>query len=154
MIAKTCSNPKCVNPRKSKSGFLPLTHFEKRFPGDEIGKSVCKFCMTCSRVKRLSNPKSTVHKDVRYKYHRSKLVESYGLTKEAFENMMSIQRGVCAICGEVCKSGILSIDHDHTTGKVRGLLCRQCNSGLGFFKSDTRGNQLLFKALNYLKGSS
>lgn len=58
----------------------------------------------------------------------------HGLTLEDVELLLRRQNGVCAICGD---EGTLCIDHDHKTGKVRGLLCRRCNIGLGHFRDDT-----------------
>jgi hypothetical protein len=55
----------------------------------------------------------------------------YGLTPAAFESMKAVQQNRCAICGEEVN---LCVDHDHATGKVRALLCRGCNHGLGNFK--------------------
>jgi hypothetical protein len=58
--------------------------------------------------------------------------------------MLELQNGVCAICGkeEYSKDRIgnikqLCVDHDHTTGKIRGLLCNNCNRGLGFFQDSS-----------------
>jgi len=58
------------------------------------------------------------------------------------------QDGYCIICFEKCDD-VLVIDHCHITGKVRGLLCQQCNAGLGNFKDDPKR---LEKAISYLKG--
>lgn len=52
----------------------------------------------------------------------------YGLTKEEYDILLISQSGRCAICGEAKP---LVIDHDHETGKVRGLLCRNCNIAVG-----------------------
>lgn len=63
--------------------------------------------------------------------------------------MFSEQKGLCGIC----KKGIdesSHVDHCHSTGKVRGLLCRPCNSGLGLFSDSTR---LLKSAITYLNKS-
>ena len=84
-----------------------------------------------------------------------KLNERYGITLEKYSNMWTNQNGRCAICGnketarhnrsnEVQK---LAVDHCHLTGKVRGLLCQDCNRGLGKFHDDP---ERLRKAIEYL----
>ena len=82
------------------------------------------------------------------------LRRNYGISLADYDAMLESQDGCCAICDEqenvVHSNGKkykLAIDHDHTTKKVRGLLCRQCNSGLGAFRDST---ELLKKALEYL----
>ena len=75
---------------------------------------------------------------------------NYGLTPEDWENMLSEQGGVCAICGEVQENRSLYVDHDHETGKVRGLLCRKCNLFLGLAQDDPN---ILRSAANYLENS-
>lgn len=55
-----------------------------------------------------------------------------------------VQHGLCEICG---KESRMCLDHDHATGKARGWLCRQCNSGIGFLKDDP---VILQKAIEYL----
>ena len=61
---------------------------------------------------------------------RRHLAKAYGLTIEALAEMMARQDGHCAVCG-VQLLERYAIDHDHKTGKVRGLLCSKCNSALG-----------------------
>lgn len=68
----------------------------------------------------------------------SRIKSAYRLTKEAFLALLGKQRGLCAICGQPASgsgqaNSRLHIDHDHRTGKVRGLLCTHCNHGLGKF---------------------
>lgn len=81
------------------------------------------------------------------------LKHKFGITLEQYNKMLEAQNGVCAICGsfEIEKNqyGIkrLSVDHDHQTGKLRGLLCTNCNKGLSFFKDKSN---LLIQASNYL----
>lgn len=64
------------------------------------------------------------------------LRRNYGITLEDFDRMATVQDGRCAICGRVPQGkhnqGRLHVDHDHRTGRVRGLLCSHCNRGLGF----------------------
>lgn len=65
---------------------------------------------------------------------RRRNMRQYGITLEQYDEMLVAQNGVCAICREECKSGRrLSVDHCHETGKVRGLLCGNCNQGIGRF---------------------
>lgn len=71
----------------------------------------------------------------------------YGCTKKQYLSLLSKQDGVCAICQQECEKGRLCVDHCHNTGAVRGLLCRNCNLGLGNFKGDPDN---LKEALNYL----
>lgn len=81
---------------------------------------------------------------------KNTLKKVYGLTPEDFDRMAANQNGLCAICGgppEKSKNK-LDIDHDHITGKVRGLLCGSCNKGLGMFKDD---DDLVFLAAQYLR---
>lgn len=73
------------------------------------------------------------------------LMKAYGITQEDYEQMLDAQSNQCAICGVYRAK--LAIDHDHKTGKVRGLLCRKCNRGLGYFKDNAEGIQ---RALDYL----
>jgi len=76
------------------------------------------------------------------------LITEYGITLVEYREMAALQNGLCAICGEVCKSGrVLAVDHDHVTGVNRGLLCIRCNNGLGNFRDDP---YLLTAALEYL----
>ncbi len=75
------------------------------------------------------------------------LQKAYGLTLVDYRAMVAAQAGVCAICTKPC-SRSLSVDHCHTTGKIRGLLCIACNKGLGFFKDST---DLLAAAAGYLQ---
>ena len=75
----------------------------------------------------------------------------YGVTPEQFEQMLEQQGGTCAICATDqwdSKGRGPSVDHDHATGKVRGLLCASCNNGLGRFRDDTA---LLRAAVKYLE---
>jgi hypothetical protein len=53
-----------------------------------------------------------------------------GITDDAYEQLLAEQEGGCAICGNPPKTRRLSVDHNHRTGKVRGLLCFRCNRGL------------------------
>jgi hypothetical protein len=74
--------------------------------------------------------------------------KKYGITLEQYQAMLEKQDGVCAVCGEGCKSGrALSVDHNHTTGQLRGLLCGNCNRGIGYLQDDP---ELIRAALEYI----
>ena len=66
---------------------------------------------------------------------KAKRKAKFGLTDRAFKHMLTEQSGACSICREPFTKAP-NVDHDHATGKVRGLLCQQCNYGLGNFKDE------------------
>jgi hypothetical protein len=68
---------------------------------------------------------SSAAKRLRYKKHN--LAAKYGLTIQDYDRQLSLQGGICAICGHPPKVRSLSVDHDHVTGRIRGLLCWSCN---------------------------
>lgn len=87
---------------------------------------------------------------------RRRKLAGYGLTEAEYQAMLAAQGGLCAICRtpEAVKGkpeASFRVDHCHTTGAVRGLLCAHCNSGLGQFRDDPT---LLRKAAAYLTRSS
>lgn len=76
----------------------------------------------------------------------------YGITEEEYQQMVVKQQGVCKICNNppVKFKPVLYVDHDHETGKVRGLLCHFCNAGIGMLKDSPA---LLKRAIKYLKSN-
>ena len=95
------------------------------------------------RGRKAKLPMTQKEKDQSMKY-------MYGMTPADYSRMYKEQLGGCAICGKGIPStwdkGV-HIDHDHNTGKVRGLLCPNCNNGLGNFKDNTN---TLMSACEYL----
>ncbi|MBB4744479.1 hypothetical protein BJY16_007938 [Actinoplanes octamycinicus] len=78
-------------------------------------------------------------------YH---LRRRYGIGQAEFDALLADQGGVCAICGAPDPQ---HVDHDHRTGRVRGILCFNCNGGLGQFRDDP---VFLANAITYLKGTT
>jgi hypothetical protein len=79
----------------------------------------------------------------------SKLRIKFGVTLEEYERLLVLQDGVCAICKRPCSSGRrLAVDHCHKTGMIRGLLCKACNTAIGFLDDSTH---LLDRAMSYLR---
>lgn len=74
----------------------------------------------------------------------------YNLTNLDYDRMLEEQNGRCMICGRHQSEfkNRFNVDHDHTTGKVRALLCVSCNTGLGKFRDNV---EIMNKAIEYLK---
>jgi hypothetical protein len=93
------------------------------------------------------------HKEEMKAYSKKYHLALYGLTDAEYNAMFEAQEGRCLICGtrpsELKKP--LFIDHNHGTGKVRGLLCNACNRGIGMLQDDI---YLVAKALEYLQNAA
>lgn len=74
-------------------------------------------------------------------YHRKR---RYGLSQDEYQALVARQSGLCALCDQ---PRALVVDHDHASGRIRGLLCRPCNTALGAFGDDP---QRLGRAIGYL----
>jgi hypothetical protein len=103
---------------------------------------------------RIDNPekykKHYKYDPIRSKEYGWKRAGIKNMTYERYLELLDLQNHCCAICGihdDECKRQ-LSVDHDHNTGEVRGLLCDSCNGGIGKLKDSI---DLLEKAINYLK---
>lgn len=95
------------------------------------------------RISRQASERYHTNKSVHLAY---KLKNFYGLSLMDYDNLVKKQEKKCAICAKV--PIVLCVDHCHTTGKVRGLLCHGCNLALGHFKNE----RLLTAAKSYLEG--
>jgi len=120
----------------------PLSEFTNSATG-KLGKHhYCKSCLY-------------KNKNDGYNYNKGlkqRLKYKYNLSSDELNSMYLSQDKKCKICGDkyedISKHGGLYIDHCHSTGKVRGLLCRSCNSLLGVAKDNV---VILQNAINYLK---
>jgi hypothetical protein len=152
---KTCSNKGCqeVNPQ-------PLTNFFKRKDTKAGLKSRCKKCLTEDiRNYRKTSKGKEVERTATKKWRStlrgkkslmfSNLRYHYGINKRTYLEMEKQQNGLCLICKSPPPiNRRLYVDHDHTTKVVRGLLCSNCNVGIGYFKNDII---LLNSAISYLQ---
>lgn len=84
------------------------------------------------------------------RWYAAHLQREFGITIELFDMMLVAQLGLCIIC-LLPMTGLREpcVDHDHKTGKVRGLLCSNCNAGLGHFQDNPAS---LGRAIKYLRG--
>lgn len=127
----------------------------KEFPKDKLKKdghkSACKACYSAydknrywsdpeNHRNRLKEYRASLTKEQRYLQNRkTKLKRAYGITHDDYLGMLEEQNYKCACCGVDNKdSGIkgLVVDHNHTTGAIRELLCSACNTALGLLKED------------------
>lgn len=131
MTEKQC--PKCGLTK-------PLTEFVKARAKRSGYHSYCKPCF------------NTVARESRIKHHGSTrsfhLKRRYGVDATEVEWMILQQGGKCAVCREKTAK---HVDHDHRTRKVRGILCFNCNRGLGYFKDDI---VLMCMAADYLENAT
>ena len=150
------------------------THFRlKRINSKSNRKGLNSKCRECEReytreYTRINQPwkKKSVKAYIR-KYRNDnadtiknyELKRMYGIDIDEFRKMLTAQGGKCAICGiahdedgtgQLVKNGHkhFSIDHDHKSGEIRGILCAKCNRGVGHFKDDPA---LFQSAITYLK---
>lgn len=79
------------------------------------------------------------------RYTKARALQRYGLKPEEFEALRKRQKGKCGVCK--CKPKRMCVDHDHKTGKIRGLLCHKCNSAIGILGDTVSG---IRRALRYL----
>ena len=110
------------------------------------------------RLRELINDWRQRNRKLALSYQRkSRLKHEFGMTPEDYDRMFANQHGCCLICHQPetrtvqGKISRLAIDHDHNTDQVRGLLCYQCNNGLGRFKDNP---DRLRAAARYLEESS
>lgn len=147
-------------------GLVRKSHFESIYGGDTRKCRACNLekCKSeFSKDGRVTHKRQTICKPCKAKWMREDRIKNpdkykwqdtrlnYGMTPSQYWVFFKEQGGVCAICKkqETSKRGWLHVDHHHLTGKVRGLLCGKCNSGIGLFGED---KTVLASAIQYLTG--
>lgn len=143
---KWCYNCKKI---KSRDDFYP-DRSKKRQRLDGLAA----WCKVCAKAAKQTWVVKNRERHNKYQITR-RLKTKFGVEYEIYEQMFKEQDGKCAICKtseptprKRGKRINFDIDHNHTTGKIRGLLCSKCNVGLGAFNEDI---QLLEIALAYLR---
>lgn len=120
--------------------------FQKRNPGRPArqvaeGNRWCGGCQAEHPIAEFSGKERTC-RQAKYLNH---ILRRYGLSKEQYDEWFDLIRGVCPIC-QTRKATY--VDHDHKTGKARGILCQPCNTALGHFMED---EAIFNRALQYLE---
>lgn len=127
---------------KSHKRFCKLGH-----DTEICGRTKHNTCKECAKT----------HQQTRYWKHRdirnqgsvnARRLSRYGITGEQYNELINKQNGVCAICKTEGNKRSLSVDHDHRSGKIRGLLCHNCNLSLGLCHDSV---ETLQAAIEYLK---
>lgn len=131
------------------------TEFYRRKSGREKGRLRCE-CKKCGHKIHKEYDKRRPRESKRDEQLRTK----FGITLEQYEDLLLKQEFKCAICGKVADVNVtrdkmkwqrsLSVDHCHSTGKIRGLLCWHCNTGIGKLGDTVDG---LMRAVRYLQKS-
>jgi hypothetical protein len=106
-------------------------------------RSICKKCKNAHAIQWRKD-----HHEKSSQWYRSRnLKKKYGITIDDYENMLREQKNKCAICKKIPKDFKykFGVDHNHKTGKIRGLLCTKCNTAIG--KLDSK--KLLRSAIRY-----
>jgi hypothetical protein len=125
----------------------------------------CKECMNAYRRERYKSPEVRDRIKGNTKrwneanplaWKQAYLMRTYNITLDEYQALYDAQGGCCALCRnpeQIVGSGkgksMLAVDHDHETGKVRGLLCFRCNTSLGAFGDSVEG---LRRAIAYIEG--
>ena len=121
---------------------LPLTRFSK----SSIKKSGYRGdCKSCQQITKRKWSNTNYHRD--YEKNR-KLISTYGITLKDFRQKLECQEYKCEICKcTIADDKHTHVDHCHTTGKVRGLLCSKCNHAMGLVNENTT---TLHNMINYI----
>lgn len=147
---------RCCHCREEKS----LDSFGQDKSRSDGLNAECKVCMKARHaVYYQKNKDKVTRRDLAYyqshkreckrSARKSSLRRRFGITEGDYIRIFTRQLGRCAICGQPEPKGQwLSVDHNHVTGQVRGLLCDACNTAMGLLKEDS---QRLISMLRYLE---
>lgn len=143
----------CTRCKKIK----PLDSFYRSSKGKHGKSARCKECAGQVKIEWQAQNSDQV-KEMHSSYWKNNkmkiMMQRYGITKEDFNSLLEKQDSKCAICGREdpgcgdSRRSRFSVDHDHLTGKIRGLLCILCNTALGSLQDSP---DLLRKAATYIE---
>lgn len=160
---KVCGKRRVYTTKQGwqKGGNLPCNSCRNSLSAGGPGKvysasGKTKRCSSCHKFKRLASYRKNskgiysqcipCHLESSRKRNKDFRYDQYGITQEDYARLCSEQNNACFLCG---KTGItLCIDHNHTTGAIRKLLCRSCNSVLGLVNENS---VVLGKMITYLE---
>lgn len=132
------------------SKFCPrckVSKLDKEFATSSYNRDgLAQMCKECANLRNKKYRETAAGRETK---RRNNLKAKFNMTLEQYDKMYVTQAGRCAICHlhqfEACKA--FSVDHDHETGEIRGLLCHNCNVGIGNLMDST---EILENAIQYL----
>lgn len=142
------------------STMKPVDCFHKMASHKDGIHVICKECSSKRQKAYYEKNKEVLKAKVRERNRLPHVISSkrnrnlqvnYGITDSEYQGLLKEQNGCCAICG-ISQSDLsykLYVDHSHETGKVRGLLCKHCNTAIGLFKDK---ESIMQRAISYLRG--
>ena len=142
----------CVQPKGDSSTQYcrgcskKRSEWHKKKRKEKLAAGLCEKCVE-PRERKDRCMCNRCREKVRLYFKEKTIWLKYGITHEDYDSMLKEQGNVCAICKKPPKKK-LDVDHCHTTGKVRGLLCRACNVLVGLMERDPKA---VAPALKYLK---
>jgi hypothetical protein len=113
-------------------------------------RPVCKECLYAKKKSRIQKPEN--YNKARASQRNSYLKKTFGITSEGYEELLKKAGGCCEVCGKTetyCRGKLayFVVDHCHTTGEIRGILCHSCNRAIGQLGDSS---DLVDKARRYL----
>lgn len=138
---------------------LPISSFGKTYTSENGYRSKCKKCMSREKCNWAKTPRGKKKYHDQYARKRERLTtegyrwrrikQKYGISQAEYEALLSSQNGKCGICFTGTPTrGTFAVDHCHDTGRIRGLLCSTCNSGIGLLKDKL---EILEAAVAYMR---
>lgn len=146
-----CSTTDCSKPAWART-LCGTCYSRKRRNGTLPDKPTCSICSkpinfdavsgTCVEHRNMSKHYKKYHSD----WH---LRKTFGISQVDYNQLLKLHGNVCGICEKPDATGrALAVDHDHMSGSVRGLLCGNCNRGIGLLGDSVED---LRKAIKYLE---
>lgn len=152
-VCKTCGVEKPLSEYHiaQKAGYVGKDGYVRK---TDILKAHCVECYRAKEIEKYHKLSEEKKKERRkrnkantFEYRQQyRLKRQYGLTTEEFSGMILEQNSLCKICKEHMDTP--QVDHCHTTGKVRGLLCRNCNTSLGLLKENPETLRSMIQYIN------
>lgn len=174
-VCKDCRSKRKYELKRARIPYKRAPLIREFNDNDEIVNQVCTKCREKKDIEHFAKDRKSFHGKCKDCFNREKrenprivlqsrkanLRVCYGLTLDEYNAMYNEQGGVCKICGGVSSDGTsLAVDHDHSVDfewkflssqekrkYIRGLLCRDCNTGVAMFKDDI---DKINKAIKYL----